>query len=115
MNRLHSLALGASLAFGLIGLAHADSAVTGAWKLSVGAADAPCTLTLTADENANGGAVTPTGDCNNGGQQIGHYKTVGPSLQLLSRNGELVAWLKPKADGYEGRTVADGRVVALAR
>jgi len=115
MNKLHSLALGATLAFGLIGLAHADSAVSGAWKLTVGTTDAPCTLTLTADQNANGGAVATSGDCTNGGANIGSYKTVGPSLQLLSHNGELVAWLKPKADGYQGKTVADGRVVALAR
>ncbi|HSC60752.1 MAG TPA: AprI/Inh family metalloprotease inhibitor [Rhizomicrobium sp.] len=111
MNKFHSIALGSVVALGLIGAAHAaDTAVTGAWKLTVGAADAPCTLTL-----ADGGDVTNTGDCANGGAAVGHWKTVGSKLELLSNNQELVAYLAPKGDTYEGKRVADGRVVALAR
>src|SRR5665213_135779 len=112
MTKLNSLILGSALAFGLIGLAQADSTVTGAWKLSAGVNDAPCVVTLNADATTAGSA-TSTGDCN--GTNVGRWKTVGPSLQLLSGNGELVAWLKPKGDTYQGTRVSDGRVVALAR
>lgn len=113
MNKLSSLTLGAALAFATIGLAHADSQVTGAWKLSTGVADAPCVVTFTADvDSTTAGTAAATGDCN--GTNVGHWKTVGPSLQLLSANGELVAWLKPKGDTYEGTRVSDGRKVALS-
>ena len=62
MNKFHSIVLGGALAFSLIGLAHAaDTTVTGAWKLTVGTANAPCTVTL-----ADGGDVTNTADCANG-------------------------------------------------
>jgi hypothetical protein len=110
MNKFHSIALGGALAFGLIGLAHADATPTGAWKLTVGVADAPCTLTL-----ADGGAVTNSGDCTNGGAAVGQWKQVGSKLELLQGNGELVAFLQAKGDSYEGKRVSDGRVVALAR
>ena len=51
MTKLTSLALGAGLALASVGFAHAadSTAVTGAWTLTVGAYDAPCTLTLTPD------------------------------------------------------------------
>ena len=110
MSKLHSIALGGVVALGLIGMAHAADAVTGAWKLTVGTTDSPCTLTL-----ADGGAVTNSGDCTNGGDAVGHWKTVGPTLQLLSNSEELVAYLKPKGDTYEGKRVADNRPVTLAR
>jgi hypothetical protein len=113
MNKLSSLALGAALAFTTIGLAHADSAVTGSWKLSTGAVDAPCTVTLAADpDNATQGTITSTGDCN--GTTVAHWRASGSSLQLLSNNGTLVAWLKPKGDVYEGTRLSDGRKVALS-
>jgi hypothetical protein len=111
MNKFHSIVLGGALAFSLIGLAHAaDTTVTGAWKLTVGTANAPCTVTL-----ADGGDVTNTADCANGGSAVGHWKTVGTRLQLLSKNDELVAYLQPKGDTYSGKRVADGRTVELAR
>jgi hypothetical protein len=111
MNKFHSIALGSVVALGLIGAAHAaNTSVTGAWKLTVGAADAPCTVTL-----ADGGDVTNAGDCTNGGSSVGHWKTVGTKLQLLSKNDELVAYLQPKGDTYLGKRVADGRTVELAR
>jgi hypothetical protein len=114
MNKLSSLALGAALAFATIGLAHADSQITGAWKLSTGVADAPCVVTLTPDADvATAGTATSTGDCN--GTNVGRWHAVGSSLQLLSPGGEMVAWLKPKGDAYEGTRVSDGRKVALAR
>jgi hypothetical protein len=113
MTKLNALFLGSALAAGLIGLAHADSmAPTGAWKLSTGVNDAPCVITLTTDAE-NAGPVASTGDCN--GTVVGHWKTVGASLQLSSPTGELVAWLKPKDTGYEGKRISDGRAVALAR
>jgi hypothetical protein len=112
MNKLSAIALGAGLALASISLAHADSAVTGAWKLSVGTQDDPCTVTLNADQDSAGSA-TSNGDCN--GVYVGHWKTVGSSLQLLSANGTLVAWLKPEGGAYEGKRVSDGRAVALNR
>jgi hypothetical protein len=113
MTKINSLFLGTVVAVGLIGLAHADSAApTGAWKLSTGANDAPCVITLTNDTD-NAGPIASTGDCN--GTNVGHWKTVGSTLQLTTPDGELVAYMKPKGDTYEGKRVSDGRVVALAR
>jgi len=113
MTKINALFLGSALALSLIGLAHADSAQpTGAWKLSTGANDAPCVITLTNDTD-NAGPIASTGDCN--GTTVGHWKTVGSTLQLSTAGGELVAYLKPKGDTYEGKRISDGRVVALAR
>jgi hypothetical protein len=110
MSKLHSIALGGAFALGLIGMAHAaDATVAGSWKLTVGKADAPCTLTL-----ADGGDVTNAGNCTNGGDNVGHWKAVGTGVQLSSNSGELIAWLHPKGDGYDGKRVADGRELALA-
>ena len=116
MTRISSLALGAVLALSTVALAHAQSAVTGTWKVTVGQYDAPCTLTLAADANGGtAGTASPSADCGNGLSAIEHWKTVGSSLQLLSPNGELVAWLKPNGDTFTGTRVADGRKVALDR
>ncbi|HEY2069325.1 MAG TPA: AprI/Inh family metalloprotease inhibitor [Rhizomicrobium sp.] len=113
MNKLSSLALGAAIAFSTIGLAHADSTVAGSWKLSTGVADAPCVVTLATDANVpTAGTVSSTGDCN--GTTVATWRTSGSSLQLSSANGTLVAWLKPKGDGFEGTRIADGRKVALS-
>jgi hypothetical protein len=113
MTKLNALFLGSALALGLIGLAHADSTQpTGAWKLSTGVNDAPCVVTLTAD-TADAGPVASTGDCN--GTDVGHWKTVGSTLQLSTPGGELIAFLRPNGDTYVGKRVSDGRVVALAR
>jgi hypothetical protein len=114
MNKTHSIILGAAVAFATIGLAHADpAAVTGTWKLSTGVADDPCTVTLTADEAGNAGPASSAGDCN--GTDVAHWRSVGTSLQLLSSNDALVAWLKPDGDAYKGKRIEDGRTVALNR
>lgn len=114
MTKTRSLILGAAVAFATIGLAHADPAsVTGTWKLSTGVADDPCTVTLTADEAGNAGAAASAGDCN--GTNVTHWRSVGSSLQLLSNNNELVAWLKPDGDAFKGKRIEDGRAVALNR
>ena len=116
MTKISALALGALLALSTVALAHADGAVTGTWKLSVGANDAPCTLTLTAEEAANtAGTVTQGADCQAGLSTIGHWKAVGGGLQLYSASGDLVAMLKSKGDSYQGSRVSDGRKVALDR
>lgn len=113
MNKLSSLALGAVVAFATIGLAHAaDSAAVGTWKLSTGVADAPCMVTLAADPAvSDAGTITSTGDCN--GTTVGRWHQAN-GLQLLSNNGTLVAWLRPKGDVYEGTRLSDGRKVALS-
>ncbi len=114
MTKINSLFLGAALALATIGLAQADtSTITGAWKLSTGVADAPCVVTLTADDSGSAGAANATGDCN--GTDVTHWKSVGSSLQLLSNNNTLVAWLKPNGDAFKGQRIADGRTVALNR
>jgi hypothetical protein len=114
MNKTRSMILGAAVAFATIGLAHADPAsVTGTWKLSTGVADDPCTVTLTADADGGAGSAVSAGDCN--GTNVTHWRSVGTSLQLLSTNNELVAWLKPDGDAYKGKRIEDGRVVALNR
>jgi hypothetical protein len=107
MNKLSILALAAGLTLAATA-SMADTTVTGAWKLSVGVNDAPCVLTLAADSSASS-----TGDCN--GTNVGRWKTSGASLQLLSGNGELVAWLNPKGDDYVGSRTSDGRKVELSR
>ena len=110
MTKLSSLALGAGIALASITLAHADP-VTGAWKLSVGVNDDPCTVTLTADTASDAGTGASSGDCN--GVSVAHWRSSGSSLQLMSANGELIAWLHPKDGGYQGKRVSDGRLVAL--
>lgn len=107
MTRLSALLLGAGLALASIALAHADP-LTGAWRLSVGVNDDPCTLTL-----ADAGSASSTGDCN--GMSVSQWRTAGTGLQLLSANGTLVAWLHPHGAAYEGKRTSDGRLVALSR
>jgi hypothetical protein len=115
MIKFHTLALAAALSFASAAMANADGTVTGAWKLSIGTNDAPCTLTFTADAVGNAGPAVPAGDCQNGLALISHWKAVGPTLQLYSSSDELVAWLKPKGDAYAGSRISDGRQLALNR
>jgi hypothetical protein len=115
MTKLRTFALAAALSFASVAMAHADSAVTGAWKLSIGTNDAPCTLTFTTDAVGNAGPATPAGDCGNGLASISHWKAVGSTLQLYSSSDELVAWLKPKGDAFAGSRISDGRQLALNR
>jgi hypothetical protein len=110
MMKINSLVLGAALALSTVAIAHAAPAVAGTWKLSVGAYDAPCTLTL-----ADAGSATPSADCGAQLSSIGYWKTVGPSLELYAPGGELVAYLKPKGDAYAGQRTSDGRRVELDR
>ncbi|HEY2444207.1 MAG TPA: AprI/Inh family metalloprotease inhibitor [Rhizomicrobium sp.] len=116
MTRLSALAIGALLAFSTVALAHADETVTGAWKLSIGENDAPCTLTLASDDAApNAGTATPSADCAGGLNEIGRWKASHSGLQLFSPSGDMVAWLKAKDGAYEGSRLSDGRKLALNR
>ena len=115
MSKLASLALGASMAIASIGFAHADNAVSGAWKLTVGSADAPCTLTLTPDASGAAGAIASGADCPSGLNSVATYKVAGSNIQLYAGTGDLVASLKPKGDSYVGTRFADGRKLALSR
>jgi len=113
MNKLSSLALGAALALATIGAAHAAAPVAGSWKLSTGVADAPCTVTLTADAaSENAGTAASTGDCN--GTNVGRWQLSGSNLQLLNSGGTLIAILKAKDDAYVGSRISDNRKVALS-
>jgi len=104
MPKLSAIALGAGVAVASITLAHADP--VGSWRLSVGANDDPCTVTL-----ADAGSVTSAGDCN--GVSVAQWRPSGTGIQLLSANGTLVAWLHQRGDSYQGHRTSDGRLVAL--
>jgi hypothetical protein len=110
MTKLTSLAFGAALALASIGIAHADGTVDGAWKLTVGAYDAPCTLNLATD-----GSIAAGADCPTGLNTVATWKTTGNGIQLYSGSGDLVASLKPKGDSYIGTRFTDGRKLALSR
>jgi hypothetical protein len=113
MSTLSSVALGAAVALGSIALAHAEP-VTGNWKLSVGANDDPCVVTLAAEAGSDtAGTATATGDCN--GVAFEHWKSLGDKLQLQQSNGTLVAWLHAKGNSFEGKRTSDGKTVALNR
>src|SRR5256885_7059855 len=114
MNKLSSIAMGAAVALFSISLAYADPAVTGAWKLSVGAFDDPCFVTLAADPGTGAaGTASATGDCN--GVAFEHWKSAGSKLELQQSNGTLIAWLHAKDGGFEGKRISDGKAVALNR
>jgi len=116
MSRISSILLGALLALTTIVLAHAQAAVTGAWKMSASAKDAPCTLTLVANPDVPDGGLAAVGDgCAAGLSGIGHWRTVGSSLELSSASGELIALLKPNGPSFSGTRIADGRKIALDR
>lgn len=114
MTRLSALAIGAALAFSTVALAHADPTMAGAWKLSIGENDAPCTLTLAPDETVGtAGIATSSSDCEGGLNTIGRWKATPTGLQLFSPSGDLVAWLKSRDGSYEGSRLSDGRKLAL--
>jgi hypothetical protein len=116
MTKLTSLALGAGLALASIGFAQAQSnTVAGAWTLTVGAYDAPCTLTLTPDTSGAGGTIASGQDCPTGLNAVSTWKTNGTGVQLYAGTGDLVAWLKPKGDTYVGTRFSDGKKLALNR
>lgn len=115
MTGLRALSVVAGLLLAGISIAQADATLTGNWKMTVGS-EQPCSLTLSADASSNRvGSVAQGPECPGGLEAIGHWKTVGTSLQLLSPAGNLVALLKPKGDAYEGTRFSDGRKVALSR
>jgi hypothetical protein len=115
MTKLTSLALGAGLALASIGFAHAEGTVTGPWTLTVGVNDAPCTLTLTADQDGNAGPIGTGDNCPSGLNTVTSWKSIGNTIQLYSGSGELVAMLKAKGDTYVGTRILDGRKLALSR
>ena len=115
MTKLTSLIFGAGLALASIGLAHADTTVGGAWKLTVGVNDAPCTLTFTPDSSGTAGTVASGADCPAGLFTVETWKIAGSSIELYAPGNNLVAALKPKGDSYVGSRIADGRKVALSR
>lgn len=111
MSKLSSFLVGAAVALTSIALAHADPAVTGSWKLSVGL-NAPCQVTLAPNPGSDtAGSASAAGDCN--GMAFQQWKLTGSKLQLQQNNGTLVAYLKPKGNAFEGARVSDGKTVAL--
>ena len=116
MTKISSLAIGALLAFSTVALGHAEEPVTGAWKLSIGFNDDPCTLTLAADSTSQtAGVVTPSSDCAGGLNTIGRWKASPTGLQLFSPSGDMIAWLKEKNGSYKGSRLSDGQKLALDR
>jgi hypothetical protein len=110
MTKLSSLVIGATLALSTVALAHAAPAVTGSWKLSVGVNDAPCVMTLN-----DAGSVNSSSECDQNLYGVAHWRAVGPSLELYSPNGELLALLNARGDSYLGKRTSDGRKVELDR
>jgi hypothetical protein len=116
MTKISALAIGTLLALSTVALARAEEPVTGAWKLSVGVNDDPCTLTLAADPASPiAGVVTPSPDCVGGLNTIGRWKTTSTGLQLFSPSGDMIAWLKAKNGSYQGSRLSDGQKLALDR
>ena len=115
MIRLSALALAAGLVVSGASLAQADSAVTGKWTYQVGTTGTPCALTFTANTSDSSGDVAAAGDCASGLSAVGHWRTVGSRLQLISPAGNLVAILRPQGDGYAGQQIEGGRKIALSR
>jgi type 1 fimbria pilin len=115
MTNLRSLILAAGFSFATIAMAHADDAVTGVWKLSIGVNDAPCTLNLVAGTAVNAGDATPSSDCGDGLSNITPGKATGRGVQLYSASDELIAWLNPKEEAYVGKRLSDGKLIALNR
>jgi len=116
MTKISAIALGALLALSTVALASAEEPVTGVWKLSVGANDAPCTLTFASDPLSGlEGTATPSSDCASGLNEIGRWKATPSGLQLYSPSGDMVGRLKAKDGAYEGARISDGRKLALDR
>jgi len=116
MTRISAIAIGALLALSTVALARAEEPVTGAWKLSVGVNDDPCTLNLAADPaSPTAGLVTPSSDCVGGLNSIGRWKETPTGLQLFSPSGDMIAWLKQKDGSYQGSRLSDGQKLALGR
>jgi len=115
MIRLRTLALAATLVASAASLAHADSAVAGKWSYQVGTTGTPCALTFTASASDTAGDVTSADDCATGLSAVGHWRTIGSRLQLISPAGNLVAILHPQGDGYAGEQIGGGRKIALSR
>ncbi len=116
MIKIRTLALAAGLALSAVSMAHADGAVTGKWTYKIGATGTPCSVTLEADANDSRGGNIVSGDkCPGGLAAIGHWRTMGTRLQLMSPSGNLVAVLGPKDGGYVGKQIGGGRKVALSR
>jgi hypothetical protein len=96
------------VAFACIGLAHADSSIIGSRKLSVGAKDDRCVVTLAAHSGTDmAGTLSSTGDCN--GVTFVHWKAGGDKLQLQWSDGTLVAWLHAKNGALEGKRISRAR------
>ncbi len=115
MKRITSIALGFGLALASIGLAQAQQTVAGPWKLTVGAYDAPCTLTLTPDASGTSGAVAAGENCPTGLFAVAKWRSNGYGVELFSANGEIIASLRPSGASYVGVRIADGRKLALSR
>ena len=115
MIKISTLALAAGLALGGATLAHAEGTVTGEWNYKVGVTGTACTLTLKGDANARGGDVVSGEKCPGGLAAVGHWRTMGKRLSLMSPSGSLVAVLRAKDDGYVGKQIGGGRKVALSR
>lgn len=115
MKRLTAIAFGVGLALASISLAQAQQTVTGPWKLTVGAYDAPCTLTLTPDASGTSGAVATGENCPTGLFAVAKWRSNGYGVELYSAGGELIASLRASGANYVGTRVADGRKLALSR
>jgi hypothetical protein len=101
-----NILLGAFVALGLIGAAHADT-LAGSYKLAVGTATT-CAITL-----ADDGTASYTGDCS-AGAGVARWQAKYNGVELQTASGETVGILKAKGDAYAGTRFSDGRPLTLS-
>jgi hypothetical protein len=116
MSRLTAFAIGAFLALSTIALARGETPIAGIWKLSIGKADAPCTLILASDASSGrAGAVTPSSDCATGLQEISRWRETPFGLDLFAPCGGRIASLRDTNGAFEGARLTDGKALVLDR
>jgi hypothetical protein len=116
MNRIKTLTLAAGIALAATSMAHAADGVAGKWTYKVGLTGTACSVTLNAQSNdSRSGTVTPAASCPSGLMSIGHWRSIGHRLSLISPSGDLVAILHAKDGNYTGKQIGGGRRVALSR
>jgi hypothetical protein len=92
----------------------AAPAISGSWKVSIGTAEAPCTVTLTEDASGEAGTASAASECSGAATKIARWSTVASKLTLKSANGETLAVLHPDGSDFVGKQFADSRKVVLS-
>jgi hypothetical protein len=86
----------------------------GSWNVSIGTAEAPCTVTLAQDQSGEAGTASAASECTGAATQIARWSTVASKLMLKSANGSTLAVLHPDGTNFVGTQCADSRKVVLS-